>query len=162
MKKNIIIGITIGLIILLICAFVLLKVLKKQDIQTSGVLNQITDRVEDIVQTDIADSDIMEENTVLKNSIQEEESENSNNKEEQKPTPSGKSDVTNVPTQDTTQKAIDIVKKDYEEDEEVNYNCGIPDAQGNYVVEVTDKNTKVLARYWVNVDTGEFTKKEYM
>ena len=57
------------------------------------------------------------------------------------------------------EKAIKIVEDDWN-GSDVAFSVTGMDANGNYIVQVTDINTEVLAFYTVNVADGSFTKKE--
>ena len=61
--------------------------------------------------------------------------------------------------QDAQEKAIRIVENDWT-GSDVSFTITGMDANGNYIVQVTDMNTEVLAFYTVNVSTETFTKKE--
>lgn len=57
-------------------------------------------------------------------------------------------------------KAIDIVKKDWGNDSNVNFSMQGMDENGNYIVVVTNSDTVSLAFYTVNVSNKTFTKRE--
>lgn len=58
------------------------------------------------------------------------------------------------------EKAIDIAKKDWGNDNSVNFSVQGIDGNGNYIVVVSDSNTVSLAFYTVNVSNETFTKRE--
>ena len=61
--------------------------------------------------------------------------------------------------QTNEQKALKIVEDDWNASEVTFYVQGM-DNNGNYIVTVSDADTKVLAFYTVNVEDGTFTKRE--
>lgn len=59
------------------------------------------------------------------------------------------------------EKAINIVKKDWKEDDKAQFSVEGIDGNGNYIVTVRDnKTTEALAFYNVNIKSETFTKKE--
>ena len=59
------------------------------------------------------------------------------------------------------EKAIDIVKKDWQENSDAEFSVEGIDGNGNYIVAVRDsKTTEALAFYTVNVTSQTFTKRE--
>lgn len=58
------------------------------------------------------------------------------------------------------QKAIDIAKKDWGNDSNVNFSVQGMDGNGNYIVVVSDSSTVSLAFYSVNIKNETFTKRE--
>lgn len=58
------------------------------------------------------------------------------------------------------EKAIDIVKKDWGNSNNVNFSVQGMDGNGNYIIVVSDSNTVALAFYTVNVSNETFTKRE--
>lgn len=59
------------------------------------------------------------------------------------------------------EKAIQIVKKDYKQSENVEFSVEGKDAEGNSIVVIRDpETTAALAFYFVDVSNNTFTKKE--
>lgn len=59
------------------------------------------------------------------------------------------------------EKAIQIVKKDYKQSENVEFSSEGTDSEGNRIVVVRDpETTQALAFYYVNISNSTFTKKE--
>ena len=97
------------------------------------------------------------------------EIENTNNEEQIKNEIEKEKVEENIPTTTTEtftetphtaeEKAIGIVQDDWN-DSSAAFSVTGMDANGNYIVQVTDSNTAVLAFYTVNVGDGSFTKRE--
>lgn len=59
------------------------------------------------------------------------------------------------------EKAIQIVKKDYKQSENVEFSSEGTDSEGNRIIVVRDpETTQALAFYYVNTSKSTFTKKE--
>ncbi len=59
------------------------------------------------------------------------------------------------------EKAIQIVKRDYKQSENVEFSSEGTDSEGNRIIVVRDpETTQALAFYYVNISNSTFTKKE--
>ena len=155
---NITIAGIVILIIIVICVVVF-----------SGNKKQNTNNVE-TENTQISNNVINNSNTINENENVQNEVENTVNEEQvqneiENPI---ENEVSNVAEQtevfeetprNAEEKALRIVENDWT-GSDVAFSVNGMDANGNYIVQVTDANTTVLAFYTVNVGNGTFTKKE--
>ena len=98
-----------------------------------------------------------EEETNTENVETEEENAEENQQEEKKVDPQSET-ITGTPQTDE-QKALSIVAADWGGVGAAFYLNGM-DEKGNYLVDVVDSDTRVLARYIVNIKDETFTKRE--
>lgn len=143
---NITIACVVILLIAIICVFAF-GVNKKPVV--NNVLNETTQSNNEIANNEVSENVQNEiENTVIEEQVQNEVE----NVEEHTET------FTETP-ETAEEKAIGIVRNDWK-GENVFFSATGIDTNGNYIVQVTDKNTVVLAFYTVNVNDGSFTKRE--
>ncbi len=121
--------------------------LKTEETGTENILQNISEnKIENIMENETNISENIVEN------IQNEEP------VEERPI----SSETNVPTESTTDKAKRIAREDYGTDEGVYYSYDGVDNDGRYIISVRDSNTtKQFAIYNINVETEEFSKREF-
>ena len=147
MKKSLYIVVII--IIILICIFAsssdntsennIIKNETKMNeiVKNNNIVNQVNDVVVNEVTNEITNETIINE---TENNVSTEKFEESPKTAEE--------------------KAIDIVKKDWGNSNNVNFSVQGMDGNGNYIISVTDSNTVALAFYTVNVSNETFTKRE--
>ena len=143
---NITIACVVILLIAIICVFAF-----------SGNKKQVANNVQNVTtqsNNEIANNEVSENaQNEIENTVVEEPAQNEvENVEEQTET------FTETP-ETAEEKAIGIVRNDWK-GENVFFSATGIDTNGNYIVQVTDKNTVVLAFYTVNVGDGSFTKRE--
>ena len=121
--------------------------LKTEETGTENILQNISEnKIENIMENETNISENIVEN------IQNEEP------VEERPI----SSETNVPTESTTDKAKRIAREDHGTDEGVYYSYDGVDNDGRYIISVRDSNTtKQFAIYNINVETEEFSKREF-
>lgn len=154
MKKStyVIIGIIIILMIAIICVFAFTGNNKKENntnantVQNKQNKNEVENKQEYEVMANEIEKEI--ENT-LTNETNENEVENTTSSETFEESP-----------KTAEEKAIDIAKKDWKDDKNVNFTIQGMDGNGNYIVVVSDSETVALAFYTINVANQTFTKKE--
>lgn len=114
----------------------------KNESSINNVANEVTNEVANTVVNEIANT----ENT--KNNIQNTETSSSTETFEEEP-------------KTAEEKAINIVKKDWGEDNSVDVAVDGMDNNGNYIVAVRNsETTEAKAFYTVNVQNGTFEKRE--
>ena len=143
---NITIACVVILLIAIICVFAF-----------SGNKKQVANNVQNVTtqsNNEIANNEVSENaQNEIENTVVEEPAENEvENVEEQTET------FTETP-ETAEEKAIGIVRNDWK-GENATFSVNGMDSSGNYIVQVTDRNTVVLAFYTVNVGDGSFTKRE--
>lgn len=145
--------IVITLIILagIICAVVYDQA-KKAVPSTTVDTNNINNMQENDNLTNKVDNNETQ-NEVVQNEIIENEI-TSNTQEGENKTPENNSKT-------EEEKAIQIVKKDYKQSENVEFSSEGTDSEGNRIIVVRDpETTQALAFYYVNISNSTFTKKE--
>lgn len=152
MKKEILITILIiGIIILgIICTVVFDQMKKATHSSTldTEMKNEITNQNNDIKNNKV------NEESELQNGIMENETVEDNTQTEQ-------TNTTQEKPKTEEDKAIQIVKQDYNTTSNVEISIEGTDANGNKIVTIRDpQTTQALAFYFVNTTNGTFTKKE--
>lgn len=146
------------LVIALIILGIVISVNKNKAVQTDNknTINQ-SNEVKDAVnwiKNEVNDVQNNIENTISENNVEniiDNAQDNSNN--------SIKENETSNKEEDNNQKAIDMVKSDWGEDDSVNFKIDEQSEDGKYVISVVDKNTtKVLV--WYDVDIKNNTIQE--
>ncbi len=153
MKKEFWITIlVIGIIILgIICAVLFEQMKKATHSATSNT--EMKNEITNIEQNDNSNNEINEEDE-LQNSIMQNEIVENNIQEEQ-------TNTTQEKPKTEEDKAIQIVKQDYNTTSNVEFSIEGTDANGNKIVTIRDpQTTQALAFYFVNITNGTFTKKE--
>lgn len=157
MEKNTKIIIAV-LVIALIILGIVISVNKNKAVQTDNknTINQ-SNEVQNVVnwiKNEVNDVQNNIENTIPENNVEniiDNAQDNSNN--------SIQENETSNKEEDNNQKAIDMVKSDWGEDESVNFKIDEQSEDGKYVISVVDKNTtKVLV--WYDVDIKNNTIQE--
>lgn len=140
------------------------KYLKDGNNKTNNVVtgmnenNNIIIEEDNIIENDIEVNNIEENN--LENNIEENENQNIESEEKietekQNVSPNNDSELE---SNNDSEKAIEIVKKDWGSSDGVYFKIQEIDSNGNYVVSVNNAETTAsLAWYTVNPKTGEFT-----
>lgn len=114
------------------------------------------------------DNNVIENNIIENNVIENNIEDNTEEVENQNSVPEEKNEVVNknvspnndseIESDNSEEKVIDIVKKDWGSSDGVYFKIQAIDSNGNYVVSVNDSETTgSLAWYTVNPKTGEFT-----
>lgn len=105
------------------------------------------------VNENIIEENIVEENTTQNTVANEVENETSNNVVKNT-TQSQSSAPTQLAVTDQKQKAIELVKKEWGEDDSVNYSFEYINENGEYVISVKDRATATIKYYFkVNLET---------
>ena len=104
-------------------------------------------------------NEIVNENTIDENIVTDENEDN--NEEAIQNTQTESRETLEEAPATAEQKAINIVKKDWKDSNNVSIDIQGMDENGSYVVVVRNsKTTEALAFYNVNISNGTFTKKE--
>lgn len=162
MKKSMYIGIVIIIfMIIIICVFAFMGNGKKQNttVNSNAKLNE-----EEVLQNEQTNEQVNEQlneqvNEVVENEqVNETTSNVETNEEENKVT---STETFEESPKTAEEKAIEIVKKDWGQNDNLEFLIEGIDENGNYIVTVRDsKNTQALAFYTVNVTSQTFSKKE--
>ncbi len=161
MNKKVII---ISILIILICAIIISVIIFTGKEDTKEVLANPTNEISQNVDNAINDVQTNELNEIDNTNIVNEttnqnvvENVPTNNTTTQ--TPNNKTEILPEEPKKAEEKAIDIVKADWGEDNSVKFQVETIDANGNYVVSVRNiETTAAMAFYTVNTTTGTFTK----
>lgn len=93
-------------------------------------------------------------NNTVENKVEEDKAEN---KEEENKLEEKEETKTESTAQTPKEQAIEIVKENWGEDDTVSFFVNDKTTDGKYQIDVVDKDsTKVLYRYYVDVDSGTF------
>lgn len=150
-KNNVIVWITIICILGILVAFYIIRNPEEKgnigEISNNAVNNTVNTQVEEPVNNEV-ENEVTEntENTVTEDVSENTEISNKTQKEPVKPSTPG---IT-----DKKQKAIDLVKKEWGEDDTVNYVFDYVNEKGEYVIAVKDRATATVKNYFrVNLET---------
>lgn len=159
-KKIIIIAVTIVLVILI--TLLTVKLIKIEKNKGKEVINLNENAIENnIIENNIEENEIVEN---INNTNKTEEENNQNNTEV--PTPSTSEEVTKAEIEkekNNKEKAMEIVKKDWGEDDNVYFSSDddLDSTNEEYVIHVRErKTTWEICTYTVNVKKGTFTKEQ--
>jgi len=158
MKKSMYIGIVIIIfMIIIICVFAFMGNGKKQNttVNSNAKLNE-----EEVLQNEQTNEQVNEQvNEVVENEqVNETTSNVETNEKENKVT---STETFEESPKTAEEKAIEIVKKDWGQNDNLEFLVEGIDENGNYIVTVRDsKSTQALAFYTVNVTSQTFSKKE--
>ena len=147
---NITIVCVVILMIVVICVFAFSG---NKNTSKNIVQNEETQNINNVADNNVSENVTNE----IENTVNEEQTQNEIDNDAQ-------NDVTPTETFTETprtaeEKAVGIVRDDWNGSDAAFSVTGM-DANGNYIVQVTDSNTAVLAFYTVNVGDGSFTKRE--
>lgn len=154
-KRNRMIVLIFIIILILITAFLIFKLFdikkNKNNIEPTSVNNVIENKIENNVIEENNDNNVEDNNTI--NTTIDTNNENNNQVVD-------KDEVdkeTIKKEEDKKEKAVNIVKDNWGEDETVYFSFDSINSEGKYLVCVRDKST-TQALYWytVNVETGTF------
>ncbi len=156
MKKSIYIGVGVLIVILLIVigifAFQKNETEKKNSMQNMTILNETQNEQKE--ETNTEQNEIMENE--ITNTIQNGEVTSNEIAE-----PGTSSETLEESPKTAEEKAIELVKKDWKEQNNVQFSIDGMDENGNYIVAVRNsQTTEALAFYRVNLGNQTFTKKE--
>ncbi len=156
MKKSIYIGVGVLIVILLIVigifAFPKNETEKKNSMQNMTILNETQNEQKE--ETNTEQNEIMENE--ITNTIQNGEVTSNEIAE-----PGTSSETLEESPKTAEEKAIELVKKDWKEQNNVQFSIDGMDENGNYIVAVRNsQTTEALAFYRVNLGNQTFTKKE--
>lgn len=157
MKRSMYIGILIViLMIIVICVFAFVGNNKKEN---NAVNNEEKLNEETIIQNEQINEQINEQvNEVAENELVNETTSEVITNEPENTLSSSETFEESPKTGE--EKAIDIAKKDWKDDKNVNFTIQGMDENGNYIVVVSDSETVALAFYTINVTDKTFTKRE--
>ena len=148
-------------LVIIILVFALLVI--SAVLLTIKLFNLENDTVETIsnnaIENAISNNTIKNEvsNNVVNNSVQN--NINTTQNATNKTTTTNKQEETKEDSQKNEEKAIDIVKNIWKNEQNVNISFEEIDNSGNYVVRVT-KETKVLCWYTIDIETEKYTVKQ--
>ncbi len=155
-KRKIIIIIVVALVVLI--SLLTIKLIKIEKNKGKEVFNSN----ENAIKSNIIENDI--ENEIIENAVVDTEKEENNKNNSQNTSPSiGEEEVTKteIEKEETNkEKAMNIVKKDWGEDDNVYFTFESIDSRGNYIVYVREgETTRAISSYTINLETGTFTKE---
>ena len=150
---NITIACFVILAIVVICVFAFSG---NKKTSTNNMKNEETQNINVTVDNKVIENVTNE----IENTINEEQTKNeTESKVENSVEPAEPTETFTETPHTAEEKAIGIVQDDWKGND-VAFSVTGMDAKGNYIVQVTDSNTAVLAFYTVNVGDGSFTKRE--
>ena len=152
MKKS-----TVGIIIVIILMIIAIVVFafntntKKENTATNEEQNKVENEQINEIQTNEIENNEIEDNEIKENIV-----ENTTTVENRVST-----ETFEESPKTAEEKAVDIVKKDWQQSGNAEFSVEGLDASGNYIVVVrNNQTTQALAFYNVNISNGTFTKKE--
>ena len=161
-KRKIIIIVVIVVALVILISLLTIKLIKIEKNKGKEVFNSNENAIKsNIIENDI-ENDI--ENEIIENAVVDTEKEENNKNNSQNTSPSiGEEEVTKteIEKEETNkEKAMNIVKKDWGEDDNVYFTFESIDSRGNYIVYVREgETTRAISSYTINLETGTFTKE---
>ena len=146
---------TIAVIILLMLGVLVLFAFTGKNNKTNQAMNQNVMTKEEVKQNEQVNEQVKEETTnIIEKAISNEETQNV----EENTT---STETFEESPKTAEEKALELVKKDWGEDNQVEFLIEGIEENGNYIVTIRNvQTTEAKAFYSVNVSNGTFTKKE--
>ena len=149
-KKIIIIAVTIVLVILI--TLLTIKLIKIEKNKGKEVINLN----ENAIENNTVENNVQNENIEDKNNENVNEENNNQTNTIQNTSSNAGEEVTKT----DKEKALNLVKKDWAEDDNVYFTVESIDGNGNYTIYVREgETTREISVYTVNLKTGKFTKE---